>query len=328
MTQSFDTLLDKFKTYLAANPFEKEPVGLYQPVDYILNLGGKRIRPVLLLMAGNLFTDDVDKSLPAAYAIEIFHCFSLVHDDIMDAAPLRRGKPSVHVKYSSNSGILSGDVMLIHAYGYLLKSTMHMADPRPVLNIFNRVAIEVCEGQQMDMDFETRDDVTIPEYLKMIELKTSVLIGGALEVGALINGATDTDAELLADFGKNIGLAFQLQDDILDTFGDSASFGKKIGGDIAQNKKTFLYLKAREKADAATLATLSELYATDADIDESEKIKTVTQIFTTLNIEEDTERLKENYLDKAFQALNTLSIPADRKEHLITLSNKLMRRKV
>ncbi len=328
MTQSFDILLEKFKTYLAANPFEKEPIGLYQPVDYILNLGGKRIRPVLLLMAANLFTDDVEKSLPAAYAIEIFHCFSLVHDDIMDAAPLRRGKPSVHVKYSSNSGILSGDVMLIHAYGYLLKSTLHLSDPRPVLNIFNRVAIEVCEGQQMDMDFETRDDVTIPEYLKMIELKTSVLIGGALQVGALISGAAEAEAKLLADFGKNIGLAFQLQDDILDTFGDSASFGKKIGGDIAQNKKTFLYLKAREKADAVTLAALDRLYATDAKIDESEKIKTVTDIFARLNIEEDTELLKENYLEKAFQALNELNVSDDRKDHLITLSNKLMGRTV
>jgi len=328
MIQSFDTLLNKFKAYLAANPFEKEPVGLYQPVDYILNLGGKRIRPVLLLMAGNLFTDKIEHSLPAAYAIEIFHCFSLVHDDIMDAAPLRRGKPAVHVKYGSNSGILSGDVMLIHAYGYLLKSTRHMEDPRAVLDIFNRVAIEVCEGQQMDMDFETRDDVSIPEYLKMIELKTSVLIGGALEVGALISGASDTDARLLADFGKNIGLAFQLQDDILDTFGDSASFGKKIGGDIAQNKKTYLYLKARDRADATTLATLDRLYANDTKTEESEKIKTVTDIFTKLAIQEDTERLKEDYLSQAFKALDSLSVSKDRKEHLVALSNKLMGRKV
>jgi len=328
MINSFEHLLSRLKAYLIAHPLEKPPLGLYRPADYILNLGGKRIRPVLLLMATNLFEEEIELALPAAYAIEIFHCFSLVHDDIMDAAPLRRGKPAVHIKYGVNSGILSGDVMLIESYKNLLESTRHLNNPTEILDVFNQVAIEVCEGQQMDMDFETREDVQISEYLQMIELKTSVLIGGALQIGALIGQATSPQAKHLAEFGKNIGLAFQLQDDVLDTFGDSASFGKKIGGDIAQNKKTFLYLKAREKADKKTLAILNHLYSENADIDEDEKIKTVTNIFKELSVQKETELLKEAYLEKAFNALQTVDVADDRKVHLIELSNSLMGRKV
>ncbi len=327
MTRSFEQLLAAFQNYLSDHPFAKAPEGLYQPVDYILNLGGKRIRPVLLLMGCNLFDENIKKALPASYAIEIFHCFSLLHDDIMDAAPLRRGKPAVHIKYGTNSGILSGDVMMIYSYEYLLKS-MEGKDPTEIIKTFNRVAIEVCEGQQMDMDFETRDDVSIDEYLKMIELKTSVLIGGALEIGAFIGGAEQEAAAILSDFGKNVGLAFQLQDDILDTFGDSASFGKKIGGDIAQNKKTFLYLKALEKADAETLAALEQWYQTPPDKNEEEKIIAVTAIFTRLDIQRETEVLKEAYLAKAFKSLEAVPVAADQKQGLIQLANALMGRKV
>ena len=325
MTQSFDTLLDKFKVYLAANPFEKEPVGLYQPVDYILNLGGKRIRPVLLLMAGNLFTDDIEKSLPAAYAIEIFHCFSLVHDDIMDAAPLRRGKPSVHVKYSSNSGILSGDVMLIHAYGYLLKSTMHMDDPRPVLNIFNRVAIEVCEGQQMDMDFEKEDQVRIDEYLKMIELKTSVLVGAAMQIGALLGGANDEEASSMYQFGRNLGIAFQIQDDYLDTYGDPKKFGKKVGGDIIQHKKTILYLKALESANDQGKIAIQVLYNSN-DLEEDDKIREVKKVFDSLNIQVEINRMKEFYQKTAFEFLENLKVDKGRKDVMKQFALALMNR--
>ena len=264
-------LQETFQKYLKENIFNQTPQELYQPVNYILKLGGKRLRPVILLMSYNLFKETVEKALPAAFAIEIFHNFSLLHDDIMDEAPLRRGQPTVHIKYDVNTGILSGDVMLIYAYQYILQLEDQSNIPA-LMRIFNKVAIEVCEGQQYDMNFETSQEVKIVDYLKMIELKTSVLLAGAMKMGAVIAGAPEKDANHLYEFGKNIGIAFQLQDDILDTFGDPEKFGKKVGGDIAQNKKTYLLLKAMELAKGSRKQALSDLI-TQNYIEEATKIK-------------------------------------------------------
>lgn len=313
-----------FQKYLKDNIFNQTPQELYQPVNYILKLGGKRLRPVILLMSYNLFEETVEKALPAAFAIEIFHNFSLLHDDIMDEAPLRRGQPTVHMKYDVNTGILSGDVMLIYAYQYILQLDDQSNIPA-LMRIFNQVAIEVCEGQQYDMNFETSQEVKIEDYLKMIELKTSVLIAGAMKMGAVIAGAPEKDAHHLYEFGKNIGIAFQLQDDILDTFGDPEKFGKKVGGDIAQNKKTYLLLRAMELANGPRKQALSDLI-TENYIEEAAKIKAITQIYTDLGIREDAEKLKEEYLQKAFEHLNAVEVPDQHKEELNRLANELMGR--
>jgi len=278
----------------------------------------------LLLMAAQMFDDKVEKALPAAFSVELFHNFSLVHDDIMDEAPIRRGKTAVHQKYGLNSGILSGDVMLIYVYDYLQKLDADL--PRmEILGIFNKLAIEVCEGQQYDVDFETRDDVKIEEYLKMIELKTAVLLAGALKIGCLIGGGSSEDATHLYEFGRNIGLAFQLQDDILDTFGDPEKFGKKVGGDIVQNKKTFLFLKALELADIQTQSTLQSLYF-GKNTTEEVKINKVKFIFNELNVRGLSEEIKEMYLEKAFEHLDAVAVPEQRKSDLRILSNQLMGR--
>ena len=324
--QTISDLQKHFISYLEAQHFTQAPSELYEPVNYIMQLGGKRLRPVLLLMAYQLYHNDIEKALPAAYAVEIFHNFSLVHDDIMDEAPLRRGKATVHKKYGPNTGILSGDVMLIYAYEYLLKH----ADPSQtlaLLHTFNKVAIEVCEGQQLDMNFEVQEDVEIAMYLKMIELKTAALIGGSIEMGAILAGGSPSDIQNLAQFGRNIGIAFQLQDDILDTFGDPAKFGKKVGGDIAQNKKTYLVLKALEVADEATQKQLSH-YMRVADIDEKEKIESVTNIFKRLNIPDLAGAIKNDYREKAYQFLDQVSVREEKKEVLRALAEKFIQREV
>ncbi len=324
--QQVAELQSLFKIYLDESQFHQEPKGLYEPINYILSLGGKRLRPVLLLMGCNLFNDNIAQALPASFAIEIFHNFSLLHDDIMDEAPLRRGKPTVHVKYNQNTGILSGDVMLVYAYEYFLQLNDKSKVP-DVIKTFNKVAIEVCEGQQYDMDFETRDDVLIDEYLKMIELKTAVLIAGGLKIGAIIGGASDEDANHLYEFGRNIGIAFQLQDDILDTFGDPEKFGKKVGGDIVQNKKTFLVLKALELGNENQLERLLSLMNIDST-DEETKINAVKLIFNELQIREAAVQLMESYLAIAFEHLAEVNVPEEKKEILINLSNELMGREV
>ena len=315
-----------FKKYLAENQFLQAPQGLYEPINYILNLGGKRLRPVLLLMGCNLFDKEVAQALPASYAIEIFHNFSLLHDDIMDEAPLRRGQPTVHVKYNQNTGILSGDVMLVYSYEYLLQLKGKVNIPT-IIQIFNQVAIEVCEGQQHDMDFETRNDVTIPEYLKMIEQKTAALIAGGLKMGAIIGGASESDANHLYEFGRNIGIAFQLQDDILDTYGDPEKFGKKVGGDIVQNKKTFLVLKTLEIGSEEACKKLFKLMNTET-VDEYAKIEAVKSIFNGLSIRDISEKLMEEYLAKAFDHLKKVEIEESRKIPLQNLANQLMGREV
>jgi geranylgeranyl diphosphate synthase, type II len=321
---SLSDFQEAFQRYLRDHRFAQEPRNLYEPIDYIMGLGGKRLRPILALIGYSLFRDEPAEASPIAMAVEVFHNFTLVHDDIMDAAPLRRGQPTVHHRYGINAGILSGDAMLITAYRYLEKTPEHEALPA-LLQTFNEVALEVCEGQQYDMDFETRQDVSIPEYLRMIELKTAALIGGSLELGAIAAGAGRSDRENLRNFGRQIGIAFQLQDDILDTFGDPDKVGKKPGGDIAQNKKTFLVLKALEIADAPTHAQLMGYLSTKPE-DEAGKIAAVTQILRRLGIPELAEAAKQQYQDEAFRCLDAVQGQAARKALLRELSLGLMGR--
>lgn len=309
-----------FLEYIHENSFKKEPEELYEPVDYFMSLGGKRLRPVLLLMSYLLYNQDIKKALSAAMAIEVFHNFTLVHDDIMDEAPLRRGMPTIHEKYNHNTGILSGDVMLIRAYQFLINATTP-ENAQQVIHIFSQVAVEVCEGQQMDMNFETALKVSLQEYLKMIELKTAVLIAGAMQIGAILGGASETDARHLYEFGRNIGVAFQIQDDVLDTYGDPEKFGKKQGGDILRNKKTYLLLKAFELADAATAAQLNAaLLETQPD----KKIREVMQVFDSLHVRDHAIDQKESLLREAYQHLESVSCPTQNKLEIKMLAESLM----
>jgi geranylgeranyl diphosphate synthase, type II len=323
--QTLSQIQSTFQQYLVAQTLAKQPTHLYDPIDYIMQLGGKRLRPALLLMSYNLFSTDMERALPAAYCIELFHNFSLVHDDIMDAAPLRRGKPTVHTKWNLNTGILSGDAMLILCYDYLLaaKAGRKLAE---IIAIFNKTAIEVCEGQQYDMDFEQRTDVKIETYIEMIALKTSVLLAAALQIGALLGGASKKNATHLYEFGKNIGIAFQLQDDILDAFGDPALFGKKLGGDIVQNKKTYLVIKALELADIATKNELFQWMNTPTT-DENAKIQAILHIFNRLEVRAAAEMEQSRFLATAFQHLEKVTVAPDKKNILIDLANELMLRK-
>lgn len=303
-------LLAKINDYAASHPFPGAPPGLYEPCDYILALGGKRLRPALLLMAYALFRDDVERAVPPAWAVELFHNFSLVHDDIMDAAPLRRGQPTVHTRWNTTTGILSGDVMLIYAYRHLAAFDEREIVP-DLLHTFNRVATEVCEGQQLDVDFETRPDVTLPEYIRMIELKTAVLLGAALEMGALCARASSDDIEHLYQFGRTAGIAFQIQDDLLDTYGDPEKFGKQVGGDILQNKKTYLVLKALEVAPAADRTELDHWMHTDAEA--PGKVAAVRALFDRNGIPGLVAAEKQRVQTEAFGHLQAVGVPAARK---------------
>jgi geranylgeranyl diphosphate synthase type II len=302
-------ILKKYKTlfedYLHQNPFTGVPSELYDPVQYIMHLGGKRLRPAMAMMGYELFREDLEKALPVAMAVEVFHNFSLVHDDIMDEAAVRRGKPTVHKQFGDNAAILSGDVMLVLA-GQMITDLEETALIAPLMRIFNRAAIEVCEGQQMDMNFETRQDVSIPEYIKMIGLKTAALLAASLEMGTVTAGASKEDVQNVYDFGYQIGIAFQLQDDILDTFGDPEVFGKKIGGDIVQNKKTFLILKAMEVAGEEQKERLEELMNTSTQ-NEKEKIEEVTGLLKSLNIPALAEAEKNKYKKLAFDSLDKVN---------------------
>ena len=316
-----------FNDYLIENGFSDTPQELYAPVNYILSIGGKRLRPLLALMGCELFSSDIKRALPIAMAVEVFHNFTLLHDDIMDDAPLRRGKPTVHVKYNINTGILSGDVMLILAYDFLQNTEGSPERINKLWKIFNKMAKEVCEGQQMDMNFERRNDVTISEYIRMIELKTSVLIAAAFEMGAIAGGATSNEAKPLYEFGRNVGIAFQIQDDILDTFGDPEKFGKKVGGDIIQNKKTLLVLKTFELANATQHLDLEELMTTPTT-DEVAKIEAVKQIFNAVKVRDFAEKEMDKYVEKAFAALNNTTISNTKKTYLKQWANELMMRQV
>jgi geranylgeranyl diphosphate synthase type II len=311
--------------FLNAQPKLREPKNLYEPIQYILGLGGKKIRPVLTLMSAEIFDADYSKALPAALAVEVFHNFSLVHDDIMDDAPLRRGNVTVHEKWNINTGILSGDAMLILAYQYF--EQYEPAIFRELAKLFSKTALEVCEGQQWDVDFETRSDVTIPEYLKMIEYKTAVLVAAAMKMGAIVAETSVENGELIYDFGLNLGLAFQLQDDYLDAFGNPATFGKQIGGDIIENKKTYLYLKAIEFASAEEKSKLLQLFSVSLDENES-KIEEVKSIFNTSGASNATQQAIQDYTLKAFATLDKMNISPDKKAILKSFGENLMNRNV
>lgn len=314
----------EYLTYLREHPYHREPAGLYEPVDYILGLGGKRVRPVLSLLAGQLFGADRKAILPVAQAVEVFHNFTLLHDDIMDQSPLRRGKPTVHEKWDVNTGILSGDLMLIKAYEQLCDcpTTHRLSD---LLCTFNRVAVGVCEGQQYDVEFEGRNDVSISDYLKMIELKTAVLLGGALEMGALAADAPVADADHLYEFGRLTGLAFQLQDDLLDTFGTTEQIGKAVGNDIVRNKKTFLYLKALELAEDLDRRSLTNWFGL-LPADPTEKVAEVTSLMRSLGIPEEVAELRDAYQARAYEHLDAVTAPADAKAPLRELTESLLLR--
>ena len=310
---SLSSLLDKITRFAAGSPFPDTPHGLYEPCDYLLALGGKRLRPALLLMAYELFRDDVDAALPAAWAVELFHNFTLMHDDIMDAAPLRRGHPTVHTRWNVSTGILSGDVMLIYAYRHLL-GVGDDATARALVEVFNRVAVGVCEGQQMDVNFETRNDVSLPEYVRMIELKTAVLLGGALEMGALAAGASGDNARHLYEFGRLAGISFQIQDDLLDTYGDPAKFGKQVGGDILQNKKTFLVLKTLETAAPAEQSELRRWMQTGADT--PGKVEAVRALFDRNHVPALVTAEQARFREEAFRQLDAVQVQESRKSVL------------
>lgn len=296
------------------------PEKLYEPIDYVLGLGGKRMRPILVLMAHQLFEDDVNKAISPALGIEVFHNFTLLHDDIMDKAPLRRGKPTVHEKWDNNVAILSGDTMLVQAYQLI--TDVDAAVVKQVLGVFSKTAIEVCEGQQLDMDFETQKQVNIEDYLKMIEYKTAVLLGAALQIGGITAGASAQQQNHLYEFGKNMGIAFQLKDDLLDAFGNPETFGKQVGGDIMANKKTYLYLKALELANDNQCADLENYFSIN---DNSEaKVEAVKSIFTALDIPNCTTSLMEKYHAKAVKHLD--AIDADNKEPLFVFAKLLLDR--
>lgn len=313
-----------FDQYLSEGHFAKEPQALYQPAAYIMQLGGKRLRPILALVACHLFRDDFRAALPVAMGVEVFHNFSLVHDDIMDDAPLRRGKPTVHSLFGLNAGILSGDVMLIYAYEYLLQAGDAHLNAR-LLKAFNQCAIQVCEGQQWDVDFERRSDVSIREYLHMIECKTAALVACSLQMGAMTAGASDADLHHLYEFGRHLGIAFQLQDDYLDTFGEAEKFGKKTGGDIVQNKKTFLILKALELADAPLRSSLLH-YMNTPTANEQKKIQEVSTILIQLGVPAIAEAERNRYHKQALEHLNQVSAPENRKAGLYLLAETLLNR--
>jgi geranylgeranyl diphosphate synthase type II len=303
----------------------KEPRNLYEPVHYILKLGGKRIRPVLTLMSAEIFDADYKLALPAALAVEVFHNFSLIHDDIMDDAPLRRGNETVHEKWNTNTAILSGDAMLILAYQYFEKYNTDVF--RDLAKLFSKTALEVCEGQQYDVDFETRDDVTIDQYLKMIEYKTAVLVGASMKMGAIVAETSAENANLIYDFGLNLGLAFQLQDDYLDAFGNPETFGKQVGGDIIENKKTYLYLKAIEFANSDEKEQLLHLFSIQPE-DNSAKIASVKEIFNSSGASSATQKAIQDYTLKAFETLRNISIDNEKKDILRSFGENLMGRKV
>lgn len=315
----------EFVSYLGQKTNTKDPVNLYQPVSYILGLGGKRLRPILTLMTTEVFGAEFPKAMDAALAIEVFHNFSLVHDDIMDDAPLRRGKQTVHEKWDINTGILSGDAMLIIAYQ--LFENYKNDTFRKLAQLFSKTALEVCEGQQYDIDFELRDDVTIPEYLKMIEYKTAVLVGAAMKMGGIIAEASLSDQDLIYEFGKNLGIAFQLQDDYLDVFGDPATFGKQVGGDIIENKKTILYLLALHLGSSEQKRGLLNLYSIQPQ-DPTDKVRTIREIFLSSGSAEQTKLEIQKYTQKAFEVLGQLNISETKKNVLRQFGEGLMKREV
>ncbi len=316
-------MLEKINEYIKNLPLEKEPRGLYEPIRYILSLGGKRIRPVLMMMAYELWCDDSEKILPLAVALETFHNFTLLHDDVMDHADVRRGMPTVHKKWDENTAILSGDNMLVLAFRWMQQCP---ADKMPaVLKVFTDTAIEIDEGQQYDVDFESRDDVREEEYIEMIRLKTSVLLACAVKIGAIMAGAPEEDVENLYKFGEAIGLSFQLQDDYLDVYGDPKVFGKAIGGDITSNKKTYMLINAFNKAEGADKEELTR-WITAKEFDREEKVKAVTAIYNKLGIDRMAKAKMEQYYTEAVAYLEKVNVSDDKKKALKQYADMMMKR--
>ena len=323
MARTNNEILELFESALAQLRMPEEPELLYMPIIYSMSGGGKRLRPVLLLITAEAFGGSVEEAMPAALAVEIFHNFTLLHDDIMDNADVRRGKPSVFAKWGGNVALLSGDAMLISAYKSLVKVSSERL-PR-VLNIFSDMALEVCEGQQYDMDFETMSKVSVEEYMQMIERKTSALLSGSAMIGATMAGASEEDVKKIYRFATELGLAFQLQDDVLDSFGDMA-LGKKIGGDILEGKKTFLMVQALNRASAEERETLTTTHLRK-DISDEEKIAIVKELYNKLDVKRVAEQQIELRFERALAVLDTLSIAGERTEHLVEFARNLMGRK-
>jgi geranylgeranyl diphosphate synthase, type II len=317
---TFDQLLQQFETHFSVRHFPVDPSTLYDPAQYILKLGGKRVRPVSVLMGNELFDEIHIDTFHAATAVELFHNFSLIHDDIMDKAPLRRGMETVHAKYGEPTALLAGDAMFVQAYVYLSK--IKSESLQKILPLFNKTAMEVCEGQQLDMDFEQKETVSLDDYLQMITLKTSVLLAGSLQLGSILGGASVGNQQHLYEFGKNLGIAFQVQDDYLDAFGDPAKFGKQVGGDILANKKTFLLIHALETASPQQKNELMQLMQTNS----AGKVEKVLQIFKSAGVDEWAMQLKNQYLQIAMQHLDDIAVMSKRKEPLQQLASFLIQR--
>ena len=315
-----------FLNYIKSFRFKETPVGLYEPINYLLELGGKRVRPQLTLMATDIFGGNLEKSLPSALSVELFHNFTLMHDDIMDDAPLRRGQQTVHERWNINTGILAGDTMLVQAYQSLEAYPDELFGK--LTRLLSQTAIEVCEGQQFDLDFETQSETTIEEYLEMIRLKTAVLVGCSLKMGAYISVVDESEAQKLYDFGVKLGMAFQIQDDFLDAFGDSETFGKQLGGDIIENKKTILYHKALSMASFKQKDQLREWFQANKKFNNQvDKVLIVKKLFKETGAAEASQKLLQYYTKEAFNILDTLAINPEKKQPLIDFSNKLMQRK-
>ena len=324
--QTGEQLLQQIHEYIGNLSYMREPMGLYDPIEYVLGLGGKRLRPVLMLLAYNLYKEDVTRIFSQAAGIETYHNFTLLHDDLMDKADMRRNKSTVHKKWDENTAILSGDAMLILAYQFMMKKCPLECVER-VMEVFGRTALEVCEGQQWDMEFEHRLDVTVDEYIEMIRLKTSVLLAAALKIGAILGGAPEKDAQLLYDFGIKMGLAFQLQDDYLDVYGDPAVFGKKIGGDILCNKKTFMLITALSLAEGEDKETLLNwLRATDYVAEE--KIQSVTALYNKVGVPELCQARIDAYYKEGLELLDKVNVESSLKEELKKFVCHLMDRKL
>lgn len=318
-----DELLQLINRYLDSLPYDRKPASLYAPIKYVLSMGGKRIRPTLMLLAYNLFKDDPEKILSSACALETYHNYTLLHDDLMDNADVRRGQPTVHKKWNANLAVLSGDSMLVLAYQRMTECDSHLAE---VLRLFTETALEIGEGQQMDMEFETRNDVREEEYIEMIRLKTSVLLACAMKIGVLLADAPADDADNLYRFGEKIGLAFQLQDDYLDVYGDPAVFGKAIGGDIVSNKKTYMLINAFNRADNAQRAEL-ERWIRATDFDRQEKVKAVTGLYDEMGIDRLAQQKIAGYFNESKTYLDRVGVSDERKSELMRYAQRMMKRR-
>ena len=322
-------MTDKINAYIDSLPLEVEPKGLYEPIRYVLSLGGKRVRPALMMMAYEMWRDNGEDVLPQAVALETYHNFTLLHDDVMDNAEVRRGKPTVHIKWNANTAILSGDNMLVLAFKWMQQFAPSIrvgeGTAAQVLATFTQTAIEINEGQQYDVEFETRSDVTEAEYLEMIRLKTSVLLACAVKIGALMAGAPQEDIDHLYRFGEAMGLAFQLQDDFLDVYGDPKVFGKAIGGDITSNKKTYMLINALQKAQGADKQEL-ERWIAATDFSRDEKVKAVTALYNKLGIDLMAKAKMEEYYQQALQAMAEVNLPDSKKAALLAYAAKMMKR--